>query len=185
MTELASPETVARPAARRRLVLVWQHPATRRFVRVGQLDELVSGRFAFSYDAGTRTAGFDRLAESPSIDSTYLSDRLPAFFGNRVMDRGRGGYAEYRGWLGLDVGTDTPFEVLVLTGVLLRQSELIGELLDRRTGALPLREDGGPDPTHGRRTGGDPRVDDDRALLAEWTDPLSLLVTVLGEVDQV
>jgi len=116
VTELASPGTAALQADRRRLVLVWQDPVTRRFVRVGHLDEFASGRYTFSYDAGASTASFDPLAEFPSIDGTYVSDRLPAFFGNRVMDRGRGGYAEYRGWLGLEVETDTPFEVLVRTG---------------------------------------------------------------------
>lgn len=116
-TELAAPEAIARPATAQRLVLVWQDPVTRRFVRVGHLDELVSGRFAFSYDAGAQAAGFDPLAEFPALDRTYVSDRLPAFFGNRVMDRGRGGYAEYRGWLGLEgVRADTPFGVLVRTG---------------------------------------------------------------------
>lgn len=46
-----------------------------------------------------------------------MTDRLPAFFGNRVMDTGRGDYAEYRGWPGLaSHGADTPFEVLVRTG---------------------------------------------------------------------
>ena len=116
-TELAAVAPTVGRESTRRLVLVWQDPATRGFTRVGHLDELVSGRFAFAYDAGAHTDGFVPLAEFPDLERPYVTDRLPAFFGNRVMDTGRGDYADYRGWLGLsEQGADTPFEVLVRTG---------------------------------------------------------------------
>lgn len=101
----------------RRLLVVWQDPASRRFIRVGRLDELEDGRYAFRYLAEARTEDFSPLVQFPDLDALYVSDSLPAFFSNRVMSRQRASYGDFREWLGLTVeGQDTPIEVLARTG---------------------------------------------------------------------
>ena len=116
-TELAPAGAAVGSTTARRLVLIWQHPTTRQFIRVGHLDELSSDSFAFTYETGATTDGFVPLVEFPDLGQPHVSNRLPAFFENRVMDRGRSGYTEYRGWLGLGgAGADTPFEVMRRTG---------------------------------------------------------------------
>jgi hypothetical protein len=119
----------------RRLLLVWQNPQSRRFIRVARLDEMDTGRFAFSYEADARTPGFAPLAEFPDLDRPYVTERLPAFFGNRVMDRARSNYAMYRNWLDVAAdGADTPFEVMLRTGA--------GRATDTFHVVEDLREDG-------------------------------------------
>ncbi|GAA2349470.1 hypothetical protein GCM10009854_28840 [Saccharopolyspora halophila] len=100
-----------------RLLLIWQNPETRAFVRVAALDHLVDGRYAFRYLEAARRGDFQPLVEFPDFDSVYVSDKLPAFFGNRVMSHRRDSYPTYRHWIGLDEpGSDTPFEVMARTG---------------------------------------------------------------------
>ena len=99
------------------LLLVWQNPDTRLFRRVGRLDHHIDGRYAFAYESdASKIEGFYPLAEFPSFDLSYISDSLPAFFANRVMSQDRPSYSDYRGWLGLEFGSDTPMEVLSRTG---------------------------------------------------------------------
>lgn len=107
-----------RMTAVRRLLVVWQNPATSRFVRVGELDELADGRMAFSYlDTAAADSDFFPLDEFPDLSRSYVSDGLPGFFANRVMSTQRDSYGSYRGWLGLgEAGADTPTEVLARTG---------------------------------------------------------------------
>lgn len=101
----------------RRLLVVWQDPASRRFIRVARLDELEDGRYAFRYLSEARSANFSPLVQFPDLDAIYVSDSLPAFFSNRVMSRQRASYGDFREWLGLTVeGQDTPIEVLARTG---------------------------------------------------------------------
>ena len=101
----------------RRLLVVWQDPASRRFIRVARLDELEDGRYAFRYLTEARTENFSPLVQFPDLDAIYVSDSLPAFFSNRVMSRQRASYGDFREWLGLSVeGQDTPIEVLARTG---------------------------------------------------------------------
>ncbi len=101
----------------RRLLLIWQDPDSRRLVRVGELDQLVDGRFTFRYLSEAREPGFSPLVQFPDLDQRYWSSRLPSFFANRVMSRSRGRYGEFRHWIGLEAnGADTPFEVLIRTG---------------------------------------------------------------------
>jgi hypothetical protein len=101
----------------RRLLLIWQNPETRRLIRVGELDQLVDGHFAFRYLPEAREPGFSPLVQFPNLDRLYPSPQLPAFFANRVMSRARGRYGEFRHWIGLEgEGSDTPFEVLIRTG---------------------------------------------------------------------
>lgn len=101
-----------------RLLLIWQNPNTRAFVRVGALDQLVDGRYTFRYlNPARQDDGFQPLVEFPDLDAVYVSRELPAFFSNRVMSRRRESYPTYRHWIGLDEpDSDTPFEVLARTG---------------------------------------------------------------------
>ncbi len=117
-TELLDASLAARLPVARSLLLIWQEPISRAFVKVGQLDCLTDGRYAFRYlERARQETGFYPLAEFPRLDAPYVSDSLPAFFANRVMNRQRVSYEQYRGWLGLeDEGADTPFEVLRRTG---------------------------------------------------------------------
>lgn len=106
-------------ASLKTLVLVWQNPATRLFAKVGQVDALSGGRFAFRYIDGAWTdPDFVPLLEYPDIDAAYVSDEVPAFFSNRILSADRPNYARYLGWLGVE-GTsaeELPFEVLARTG---------------------------------------------------------------------
>ncbi|MQA27175.1 MAG: hypothetical protein GEU94_17305 [Micromonosporaceae bacterium] len=69
------------------MLLIWQDPVSRQFRRVGQLDHLDDGRYAFRYLDDAHHRGFYPLAEFPDLDAVYVSSELPAFFGNRVMSR--------------------------------------------------------------------------------------------------
>jgi hypothetical protein len=109
---------VRRPPRSRRLLLIWQNPKTRSFVRVGELAHLVDGRYSFRYLAtASSDPDFFALDEYPFVDRAYVSDSLPAFFANRVMSSGRESYKDYIGWLGLDATpVAPPMEVLARTG---------------------------------------------------------------------
>ena len=99
----------------RTLLLVWQHPATRRFAKVARLASAESG-YRFEYLDGARDPAFEPLHSFPDLDHVYYTRHLPAFFQNRVMSRKRGSYVQYATWLGLDPALDAPFEVLARTG---------------------------------------------------------------------
>lgn len=106
-------------ASRKTLVLVWQNPASRLFVKVGQIDALPGGRFAFQYLAGAWSdPDFVPLLEYPDRDTAYVSDEVPAFFANRILSVDRPHYDLYLSWLGIeDISpADVPFEVLARTG---------------------------------------------------------------------
>ncbi len=119
-TELKSPVDVDLSTSQRSLLLVWQSPASRRFVKVGRLDLLAGNEFAFRYlpdDAGDTE--FFELDDYPERDRVYVSDELPAFFANRVMSAERPSYPQYLAWLGIDQSLATmslPIEVLARTG---------------------------------------------------------------------
>ncbi|MEJ7772813.1 MAG: HIRAN domain-containing protein [Geodermatophilaceae bacterium] len=108
----------AEPSSARTLFVIWQEPESRAFVKVGQLDQFRDGRYSFRYLPRAKVeSNFHPLAEFPGLDDHHESRNLPAFFANRVMNRQRSDYREYRSWLGLDAeGADTPFEVLARTG---------------------------------------------------------------------
>src|SRR5665811_2411430 len=91
----AKSNSLAMPVIRR-LLVVWQDPASRRFIRVGRLDELEDGRFAFGYLSEAHTENFSPLVQFPDLDAIYVSDSLPAFFSNRVMSRQRASYGDFR-----------------------------------------------------------------------------------------
>lgn len=118
-TELLEPADVDLSATRRSLLLVWQSPVSRLFTKVGQLDALVHGRFAFRYFASAwDDPDFQPLIEFPERDRIYVSDELPAFFANRILSEERTGYGRYLEWLGIDAlgPEDVPLEVLTRTG---------------------------------------------------------------------
>lgn len=101
----------------RSLILVWQDPETRKFVRVARFSQLSDRRYSFEYEPGVeRLERFFPLAEFPVVKRIYVSDVLPAFFENRIMSHDRPSYDRYLGWLGLERGLDTPMEVLARTG---------------------------------------------------------------------
>lgn len=105
--------------SRKALVLIWQNPETRRFVKVGQVDSLPDGYVAFHYlDSAWDDPSFVPLMEYPDRDLAYVSNELPAFFANRVLSTARPNYARYLDWLGVDAleDEDVPFEVLARTG---------------------------------------------------------------------
>ena len=119
-TELKSPVDVDLSTSQRSLLLVWQSPASRRFVKVGRLDLLAGNRFAFRYlPDDSSDAEFFELDDYPERDRVYVSDELPAFFANRVMSSERPSYPQYLAWLGIDQNRETmslPIEVLARTG---------------------------------------------------------------------
>ena len=97
------------------LRLVWQQPATHRFIDVGRLTDLGEGRYGFEYTEGAHGNGFFPLSEFPDLDESYTCNSFPAFFANRVMSSRRGSYRTYLGWLGL-ADVPTPMEILARTG---------------------------------------------------------------------
>jgi len=119
-TELKSPVDVDLSTSQRSLLLVWQSPASRRFVKVGRLDLLAGNRFAFRYlPDDSNDAEFFALDDYPERDRIYVSDELPAFFANRVMSAERPSYPQYLAWLGIDqslASVSLPVEVLARTG---------------------------------------------------------------------
>lgn len=116
-TEMLPRDAALAASVAGRVLLIWQNPTTRWFSRVGALERLTDGRYAFRYLPAAEDPAFYPLAEFPKLDAIYVSTDLPAFFGNRVMSRQRESYEEFRRWIGLDsLGADTPFEVLVRTG---------------------------------------------------------------------
>lgn len=118
-THALDPVQVDLTASRRTLILVWQNPVSRRFVKVGQLDALPYARFAFRYLPNAwEDPEFVPLLEYPDPDAAYVSDEVPAFFANRILSADRPNYERYLGWLGIaDLGPDeVPFEVLARTG---------------------------------------------------------------------
>lgn len=119
-TELKLRSEVDLSTSRRSLLLVWQSPASRRFIKVGRLDLLAEGKFAFHYLPGD-AADTEPLVldDYPELDRVYVSDELPAFFANRVMSSSRSSYPQYLAWLGIDERLETmslPIEVLARTG---------------------------------------------------------------------
>lgn len=115
-TEVLNRSTRPGVATARRLLLIWRNPNTSRLSRVGVLEALTDGRYAFRYLTNL-DPDFSPLVQFPEPDRVYVSTSLPAFFVNRVMSKQRPSYPEYRAWLGLDgSGEDTPVEVLARTG---------------------------------------------------------------------
>lgn len=118
-TQSTRSDTAQVPLVTRTLLLVWQDPASRKFLPVAELFHLADGRYSFAYlDAARSNAEFFALDEYADLDRVYVSDALPVFFANRVMSPDRPEYGQYLEWLGLDHVSpiDVPVEVLARTG---------------------------------------------------------------------
>lgn len=118
-TELLSLTDVDLDTTRRSLLIVWQNPRDRRFVKIGRLDVLADGRYAFHYlPESSNDPEFSALDEYPNRDAVYVSESLPAFFANRVMSTERPSYEQYLHWLGVEgIGAaELPVEILARTG---------------------------------------------------------------------
>lgn len=118
-TQALDPQTLDLAASRRALILVWQNPESHRFIKVGQLDALPAGRFAFQYlPSAWADPQFVPLLEFPDRGAAYVADEVPAFFANRILSADRPNYSRYLEWLAItDLGADDiPFEVLARTG---------------------------------------------------------------------
>ncbi len=105
--------------SRRSLLLVWQNPNSRRFIKIGRLDLLVDGRFVFHYlSDAVEDPEFRMLDDFPKRDTFYVSNSLPSFFANRVMSSHRSNYRQYLHWLGVDdlASVEVPIEILARTG---------------------------------------------------------------------
>ena len=109
----------APPPVKRKLLLIWRDPHTGRSSAVGHLDQLVGGRFLFSYSANaSQIEGFFALDEYPDFNLIYATETLPVFFANRVMSSGRSSYLDYLQRLDVDQlsEVDIPIELLIRTG---------------------------------------------------------------------
>ena len=100
----------------RRLRLIWKDPKTGRYSHVGWLEALADGRYCFRYTPeAVDIDGFTYVSQYPDPSQTYVSEVLPAFFANRIMNRRRPSYDQYVGWLGLDPDA-LPVEIMARTG---------------------------------------------------------------------
>lgn len=101
----------------RRLLVIWQHPETRRFVRVGHLDVEPDRQYVFEYEPGAADVeGFEGFAAFPDLRHRYRSDRLFPFFTNRVMSPRRPEYETYLDALGIEDDEQAPVELLARAG---------------------------------------------------------------------
>jgi hypothetical protein len=117
VTELPDADRRSGSSANRRLLLVWQDPATRSFVPVGALAREPDGSFVFRYiRLAARLATFRPLASFPRLDRVYRFADLPPFFENRVMSPRRPDFPAYVRALSLTEDDASPFEMLARTG---------------------------------------------------------------------
>lgn len=116
LADTAAAATRALATGRRRLFVVWQNPSTRRFVRVGHLDQLQDGEYEFAYEpAAEDVDGFPGFAAFPDFDRRYRSGQLFPFFTNRVLSPRRPEYPQYVAALGLGSAPE-PVEMLARSG---------------------------------------------------------------------
>ena len=105
----------------RTLFVAWQDRATTRlWFPVGRLDVDGDGtKFRFRYTVGARLAKKERyfaeFHEFPNLEADYVSDRLFAFFRNRIIAPNRSDRPDYL--RNLDLSDDAgPFEILSVNG---------------------------------------------------------------------
>ena len=115
MTQVAAASIHSEILTPDRFLVLWQHPETRQYRRVGVLERRDSG-YTFRYEPGAQTLeGFAGFAEFTDWDVTYRSERLFPTFANRVMTPRREGYERYIESLGVPGPRPEPFEVLAVT----------------------------------------------------------------------
>ncbi|MDO5286939.1 MAG: hypothetical protein Q4G45_09005 [Actinomycetia bacterium] len=97
------------------LLVVWQHPATKRFVVIGRLARDGEG-FTFAY---TRAAAqVERLRPLPGLPfgQRYHGATMPPVFLQRVMSSAKPDFVRYVSGLGLSPTDVTPWEQIVHSG---------------------------------------------------------------------
>ncbi len=115
---MSSEAAVKEAVATRRFLVVWQHPESREFVNVGDLQvnhahgNIISCRFAYRQDVGA-TPGFQPFLAFPEVGGSYERDGdLFPFFQNRIMSPRRPDFDQYADALGLTHGQADPVEIL-------------------------------------------------------------------------
>ncbi len=115
--QITAPRGSGRPATtgrERAFAVVWQHPTTRIFTRVGRL-VVGHGTYEFRYDDhAADVEGFEPFLAFPDLGRTYRSEELFPFFSNRVLSARRPDYPVYLERLGLQTGD--PVEILARSG---------------------------------------------------------------------
>lgn len=116
-TQLTTNRGSGQPATtgrERAFTVVWQHPTTRLFTRVGRLEARGDG-YEFRYDEqAAHVEGFEPFLAFPELARTYRSEDLFPFFSNRVLSPRRPDYPVYLERLGLQTGD--PIEILARSG---------------------------------------------------------------------
>lgn len=98
------------------LLVLWQHPDSREIIPIGRFARSDSG-YQFRYtNAVTEIADFRPLPGFPELHRAYVSERLPALFAQRVMNRERPDFDDYMRALGLDPEMASPWEQIVQSG---------------------------------------------------------------------
>lgn len=98
------------------LLVVWQHPDTRKIIPIGRFSRL-DGGYSFAYtQAAASIDGFRPLPDLADLHRRYEASGLPAVFGQRVMAYGRPDFAKYARTIGLDPDRATPWEQIVHSG---------------------------------------------------------------------
>lgn len=116
-SQLTTPRGSGQPAftgRERAFTVVWQHPTTRIFTRIGRL-EVHGQSYEFRYDDRVaEVEGFEPFLAFPDLGRTYRSEELFPFFSNRVLSARRPDYPVYLERLGLRTGD--PVEILARSG---------------------------------------------------------------------
>lgn len=99
------------------LRVIWQNPETREFFQVASLRLPPGGEGEYVFEYRQPLPGsFVPFAAFPEVGREYRSERLFAFFQNRIMSPRRADYEEYLTALDLTREEVTPYEMLARTG---------------------------------------------------------------------
>ena len=115
-THLLSRPVAGTTSTTNELLVLWQHPETRRIGAIGRLQRHDEA-YSFAYTSGAaQIDGFRPLLGFPDLRQRYNSQRLPALFAQRVMSRDRPDFATYLASIGLTPQEATPWEQIVQSG---------------------------------------------------------------------
>ena len=74
-------------------------------------------RYQFCYTVGAKKSrNFTPFGRMHELQKEYVSPQLFAFFANRLIPKSRPDYADFVSWVGLDLLTDEPLELLARSG---------------------------------------------------------------------